>query len=106
LKLIFLQALTIALKPVPSCTSSSTLAQNERYYNKLLNGGGCYKNGGVLICPYAGTQKHPDEYTISRCQKVQADYVFGYLAFAFGAASIIITFLTHRGSGRATATYV
>ncbi|KAI3337248.1 marvel domain-containing protein [Xylariaceae sp. AK1471] len=98
-------ALTIALKPVPSCTSSGDVARFERYHNKLLNGG-CSHNKKELICPNAGTLKTPDSYTAGRCQEVQADYVFGYLAFVFGAASIIVTFLTHRGGGRTTATYV
>ncbi|KAI1306404.1 marvel domain-containing protein [Xylaria venustula] len=100
-------ALTIALKPVPSCTSSSDLARGLRYENKLLNGG-CKKQKNDLICPNAGTVKTPDAYTSGRCQEVQADYVFGYLAFVFGAASVVVMLLTHRrgGTGTTTATYV
>ncbi|KAI0390162.1 marvel domain-containing protein [Xylariaceae sp. FL0594] len=98
-------ALTVALKPVSSCTSSSKVARNQRYLNKLLNGG-CRDTKGGLFCPNAGPDtKHFDSYTSGRCQQVQADYVFGYIAFAFSAASIIITFLT-RGRRGTTATYV
>ncbi|KAI0976083.1 marvel domain-containing protein [Xylaria arbuscula] len=100
-------ALTVALKPVPNCTSSSDLARGLRYENKLLNGG-CKKDKDSLYCPNAGTVKTPDAYTSGRCQEVQADYVFGYIAFVFGVASVIVGLLTHRrgGTGTTTATYV
>ncbi|KAI1108946.1 marvel domain-containing protein [Nemania sp. NC0429] len=94
-------ALTIALKPVSSCTSSSSIAQFERFDNKLLNGG-CEGSGEEKTC-FAGPNA---EYTSSRCQKVQADYVFGYIAFVFGVASIVITILNNRRAGTTTATYV
>ncbi|KAI0402720.1 marvel domain-containing protein [Xylaria palmicola] len=96
-------ALTLALKSVSSCTSTSRQAVSERFLNKLLNGG-CRKINGDLYC-YAGTDKDPSQYTPSRCQEVQADYVFGYLAFVFGVASVVVTLLRRR-SGTATTTYV
>ncbi|KAI0904079.1 marvel domain-containing protein [Ustulina deusta] len=98
-------ALTVALKPVPSCTSSSNLARAQRFDNKLLNGG-CKEVKGGLYCPNAGTDDKPDSYTSGRCQEVQADYVFGYLAFVFGVASVIVMLLTQKRGGTTTATYV
>ncbi|KAI0458309.1 marvel domain-containing protein [Xylaria acuta] len=101
-------ALTLALKPVPSCTSSSDVARAFRFNNKLLNGGCSHEKGG-LYCPNAGSkndEKHFDSYTSGRCQEVQADYVFGYIAFVFGVASAIVTLLNHRRGGTTTATYV
>ncbi|KAI0430366.1 marvel domain-containing protein [Xylaria sp. FL1042] len=99
-------ALTIALKPVSSCTSSSQLARNQRYENKLLNGGCKHMKNDVLYCPNAGSGNKADSYTPGRCQEVQADYVFGYLAFVFGVASVIVMLLTQRRGGTTTATYV
>ncbi|KAI1282327.1 marvel domain-containing protein [Xylaria sp. FL0933] len=100
-------ALTIALKPVSSCTSSSTLARDQRYVNKLLNGG-CKHTKDGLYCPNAGSGAgdNSDSYTSGRCQEVQADYVFGYIAFVFGVASIIVMLLSQRRGGTTTATYV
>ncbi|KAI1810892.1 marvel domain-containing protein [Poronia punctata] len=102
-------ALTVALKPVSSCTSSDDVPREERYLNKLLNGG-CAKPDpkGPPICPNAGsdlTGKHIDSYTAGRCQKVQADYVFGYVAFAFSAAAIVLNLLA-RGRRGTSGTYV
>ncbi|KAI1354606.1 marvel domain-containing protein [Xylaria sp. FL0043] len=101
-------ALTIALKPVSSCTSSSALARDQRYANKLLNGGCKHTKDDGLYCPNAGsgTGDKGDSYTSGRCQEVQADYVFGYIAFVFGVASIIVMLLTQRRGGTTTATYV
>ncbi|GAW21686.1 hypothetical protein EKO27_g3110 [Xylaria grammica] len=98
-------ALTIALKPVSSCTSSSDLAGYQRYNNKLLNGG-CEHVKGVdqPICPNARSGGG-DDYTSGRCQEVQADYVFGYIAFVFGVASVVVMFLSQRRGGT-TPTYV
>ncbi|KAI0816694.1 marvel domain-containing protein [Xylaria sp. FL0064] len=100
-------ALTIALKPVSSCTSSSALARDQRFVNKLLNGG-CKHMKNDLYCPNAGSGAgdKSDSYTSGRCQEVQADYVFGYIAFVFGVASIIVMLLTQRRGGTTTATYV
>ncbi|KAH8164171.1 hypothetical protein CIB48_g4100 [Xylaria polymorpha] len=101
-------ALTLALKPVSSCTSGSDVARLLRFNNKLLNGG-CKHVKDTLYCPNAGSsndEKHFDSYTPGRCQEVQADYVFGYIAFVFGVASAVITLLNHRRGGTTTATYV
>ncbi|KAI1421409.1 marvel domain-containing protein [Xylaria sp. FL1777] len=100
-------ALTVALKPVSSCTSSSQLARHERFYNKLLNGG-CEQMKDGLYCRNAGSGpgEQVDSYTSGRCQEVQADYVFGYIAFAFGAASVVLMLLNQRRGGTTTATYV
>ncbi|GAP87717.1 putative acid phosphatase protein [Rosellinia necatrix] len=97
-------ALTVALKSVPSCTSSSDEARGMRYLNKLLNGG-CKNVDGSPYCPNAGSDtKHFDSYTSGRCQQVQADFVFGYAAFVFGVAAVVVTLLAHRRG--ATTTYV
>ncbi|KAI1169529.1 marvel domain-containing protein [Nemania sp. FL0916] len=100
-------ALTVALKPVPSCTSSSTIAELLRFNNKLLNGGCQHLPDNKLYCPNAGsdTDKHYQSYTPGRCQQVQADYVFGYVAFIFGVASVVLTLINSRRGGT-TATYV
>lgn len=95
------QALTIALKSVPSCTAKDDRSAYERYMNKLLNGG-CKDVDGDLICPGATE----DEVLISLCQRVQADYVFQYLAFIFGIAVIAMSFVLHRSGGTRTAAYV
>ncbi|TGJ87360.1 hypothetical protein E0Z10_g1336 [Xylaria hypoxylon] len=97
-------ALTVALKPASSCTSSSDLARYNRYHNKLLNGG-CHNVKGGIFCPNAGTDGG-DNYTSGRCQEVQADYVFGYVAFVFGVASVVVMLLAQRRGGTSTATYV
>ncbi|KAI0540868.1 marvel domain-containing protein [Xylaria digitata] len=101
-------ALTVALKPVSSCTSSSDLARYQRYHNKLLNGG-CRNVKGGIFCPNAGPNTNDDNvdsYTSGRCQEVQADFVFGYIAFVFGVASVIVMLLTQRRGGTTTTTYV
>ncbi|KAI1203230.1 marvel domain-containing protein [Nemania serpens] len=98
-------ALTVALKPVSSCTSSSEIAQAERFLNKLLNGG-CKTIDGKKYCNAGPDDEHFSEYTPGRCQKVQADYVFGYLAFAFGVASIVLTLLSNRRGRTPTTTYI
>ncbi|KAI0477031.1 marvel domain-containing protein [Xylaria cf. heliscus] len=102
-------ALTVALKPVSSCTSSSDRARSERFVNKLLNGGCTHEKNGDIYCPNSGSKndaKHFDSYTAGRCQQVQADFVFGYVAFVFGVASAILTLLAHRRAGRNMANYV
>ncbi|KAI1344205.1 marvel domain-containing protein [Xylariaceae sp. FL0016] len=87
-------AMTIALKPVDSCTSLASA--DERFNNKLLNGG-CVGSGAKKSC-YAD-----DDQTQSSCQKVRADYVFEYLAFAFGVAMIATTFFLRRRGSSSTA---
>ncbi|KAI1187060.1 marvel domain-containing protein [Nemania serpens] len=98
-------ALTIALRPVSSCTSSSDIAQAQRFNNKLLNGG-CERVKGELFCHAGPDNEHFAAYTPGRCQKVQADYVFGYIAFVLGVASIVITLLSNRRGGTTTTTYI
>ncbi|KAI0882041.1 marvel domain-containing protein [Annulohypoxylon maeteangense] len=94
-------ALTVALKPVPSCTSNDDLARFQRFQNKLLNGG-CQDVAGNQICPGV-----PEESVLNgRCQRVQADYVFEYLAFVFGVAVIGLNFVVNRSGGGRTAAYV
>ncbi|KAJ2989872.1 hypothetical protein NUW58_g3246 [Xylaria curta] len=100
-------ALTLALKSVSSCTSGSDMARGERYLNKLLNGG-CENTATGPYCPNAGpgiSENDIDSYTSGRCQQVQADYVFGYIAFIFGVASVAVTFINQRRGGTTT-TYV
>ncbi|CAJ2509721.1 Uu.00g056210.m01.CDS01 [Anthostomella pinea] len=98
-------ALTVALKDVSSCTSHSAIARGERVGNKLLNGGCLTKDGGLWCYAGSGPGKDEvDDYTPGRCQRVQADYVFQYLAFAFGIAIIATTFFLRRsGSNRSRA---
>jgi len=102
-------ALTIALKPVSSCTSRSDVARTERFNNKLLNGG-CItsKDGPYCYAGSANDPKHFDSYTTGRCQQVQADYVFGYIAFICGVASVVLNLLTLKRGGSTTTstTYV
>ncbi|KAI1803517.1 marvel domain-containing protein [Daldinia bambusicola] len=94
-------ALTVALKPIPSCTGDDYESRIARFTNKLLTGG-CQTVGGFDVCP-----GRPDENGLkSRCQRVQADYVFEYLGFAFGVAIIALTFFFNRGKGSRTAAYV
>ncbi|KAI1099922.1 membrane-associating domain-containing protein [Jackrogersella minutella] len=92
-------ALTIALKSASSCTSNDNQSQNDRYYNKLLNGG-CQTldDGGGTYCPGA----MDDGLLKGRCQRVQADYVFEYLGSIFGVAIIAIGFVigTHNSYHR------
>ncbi|KAI1479552.1 hypothetical protein K445DRAFT_20232 [Daldinia sp. EC12] len=94
-------ALTIALKPITSCTSDDDDNRLERWNNKLLTGG-CKTVGDIDFCP-----GRTDEAGLkSRCQRVQADYVFEYLAFAFGVAVIALTFLFNKGRGSRSVAYV
>ncbi|KAI0013560.1 marvel domain-containing protein [Xylariaceae sp. FL0662B] len=94
-------ALTVALRPVSSCTADDDRSQWNRYINKLLNGG-CEDVAGTPICP-GGT----DEGQLSsRCQRVQADYVFEYLAFIFGVSIVALTFFLRRRGGVSSAAYV
>ncbi|KAI1491009.1 hypothetical protein F5X96DRAFT_633375 [Biscogniauxia mediterranea] len=99
-------ALTVALKPVSSCTSSDVTQRLLRYNNKLLNGG-CWHNDG-LVCPNAGSGSGNsyDSYTSGRCQMTQADYVFEYLGFLFGAAVIVVGFMYHRRNGGGSKVFV
>ncbi|KAI2613257.1 marvel domain-containing protein [Hypoxylon sp. NC1633] len=94
-------ALTVALRPV-SCTETDNLAQRNRFFNKLLNGG-CQDVGDSTFCPGI-----PDDNGLrGRCQQVQADYVFEYLAFVFGIAILVMSFILHRsGGGSRSAVYV
>ncbi|XXG96843.1 hypothetical protein Hte_003134 [Hypoxylon texense] len=93
-------ALTLALKSVPSCTSMDNYNIYQRYLNKLLNGG-C-DNSDPPVCPNA----RDNNQLSSLCQRVQADYVFQYLAFIFGVAIIGMTFFLHRKGGSRSAAYV
>lgn len=96
----------MALKPVSSCTSTSAIVRSERFENKLLNGG-CKTIKGIKYCHAgSGDGEQADSYTTGRCQQVQADYVFGYVAFVFGVASVVISLLTQRRGVSTTATYV
>lgn len=97
-------ALTVALKPVSSCTATDDVTKYYRFHNKLLNGG-CYTKGEKTFCNAGPDDDHYEIWTPGRCQKVQADYVFGYVAFVFGVASIVVALLTKRRGGT-TATYV
>ncbi|KAI1762230.1 marvel domain-containing protein [Hypoxylon sp. FL1150] len=92
-------ALTLALKAVPSCTNKDDYNVGQRYLNKILNGG-CQDVQGKPYCPNG----FDDDQLSSLCQRVQADYVFEYLAFIFGVAIIGMTFfLNRRGGGRSAA---
>ncbi|KAI1497741.1 hypothetical protein F5X99DRAFT_395906 [Biscogniauxia marginata] len=97
-------ALTIALKPVSSCTSNGIVERGQRIENKLLNGG-CLESG---YCPNAGSDNGNsyDSYTGGRCQRVQADYVFEYLGFLFGVAVVAVTFLLYRRGKGGPQTFV
>ncbi|KAI4868750.1 marvel domain-containing protein [Hypoxylon rubiginosum] len=93
-------ALTLALKSVPSCTSKDDYNVAQRYLNKLLNGGCDYVQNKQPYCPNG----YDDNELSSLCQRVQADYVFQYLAFIFGVAIIGMSFFLNRsGKGRSAA---
>ncbi|KAI2470367.1 marvel domain-containing protein [Annulohypoxylon bovei var. microspora] len=94
-------ALTVALKPVSSCTSDDDATRYQRLTNKLLTGG-CQDVAGDTVCPGISTE----DVLKGRCQRVQADYVFEYLAFIFGVAIIGLSFVLHRSGGSRTAAYV
>ncbi|KAI1848489.1 hypothetical protein JX265_008729 [Neoarthrinium moseri] len=94
-------ALTVALKGVSSCTNMNNEAARQRYDNKLLNGG-CINTDQGPACAVE------DDYALtgSRCQRVQADYVFEYLGFIFGVAIIGLGYVLHRKGGSTRASYV
>ncbi|KAL7626494.1 hypothetical protein AAE478_003266 [Parahypoxylon ruwenzoriense] len=94
-------ALTIALRPVSSCTATDDLNRYHRATNKLLTGG-CQDVAGSTVCPNIGSESELS----SRCQRVQADYVFEYLAFIFGVAIVAMSFFLHRRGGGTTTPYV
>ncbi|KAI2612177.1 marvel domain-containing protein [Hypoxylon fragiforme] len=95
-------ALTIALKPVPSCTDTDDYSRYQRYTNKILNGG-CQQVADINICP--GGQD--DDALRSLCQRTQADFVFEYLGFVFAVAVVALSFFLHRsGGGSRTTAYV
>ncbi|KAI1781345.1 marvel domain-containing protein [Hypoxylon cercidicola] len=94
-------ALTLALKSVPSCTDKDDHNAYQRYQNKLLNGG-CQDVQNIRVCPNG----QDDNQLSSLCQRVQADYVFQYLAFVFGVAIIGLTFFHHRSGKGSTTAYV
>lgn len=94
--------MTLALKPVSSCTDMSTLGRALKWNNKLLNGG-CERTDTGLYC-YVGRENGKD--LPGRCQRVQADYVFEYLAFIFGLAAVVLGFLLHRKGGTSSRAYV
>lgn len=96
------QALTLALKTVPSCTDKDDYDAAQRYLNKLLNGGCQDVENSSPYCPNG----FDDGQLSSLCQRVQADYVFEYLAFIFGVAIIGITFFLHRSGKGPSAAYV
>ncbi|KAI1085492.1 marvel domain-containing protein [Whalleya microplaca] len=91
-------ALTIALKPVTSCTAGDDLNRFHRAQNKLLTGG-CQEVANHNVCP-----GFTDEGQLSsRCQRVQADYVFQYLAFIFGISIVALTFFIRKRGGTSAA---
>ncbi|KAI1659454.1 marvel domain-containing protein [Daldinia decipiens] len=95
-------ALTVALKPVPSCTSDDSESIYQMVINKLLNGG-CGTIAGTTYCP--GIPDDRSEMN-GRCQRVQADYVFEYLGFIFGVAIVALTFFYNRSKGSRSVAYV
>lgn len=92
----------MALKPVSSCTDMSELGIYRKFHNKLLNGG-CEDTAAGKYC-WAGRDDGKD--LPGRCQRVQADYVFEYLAFIFGLAAVVLGFLLHRKGGTSSRAYV
>ncbi|KAI2623971.1 marvel domain-containing protein [Hypomontagnella submonticulosa] len=93
-------ALTVALKAVTSCTDNDNLNRLERAQNKLLTGG-CQDVAGHFICGF-----NEESDLVGRCQRVQADYVFEYLAFVAGIAVIAMSFFLNRSGGGRSAAYV
>lgn len=83
-----------------SCTDNDNLNRLERAQNKLLTGG-CQDVAGHFICGF-----NEESDLVGRCQRVQADYVFEYLAFVAGIAVIAMSFFLNRSGGGRSAAYV
>lgn len=93
--------MTIALKSVTSCVSNDDVNRALRFENKLLNGG-CYGDGVETVCGVGS-----EDALVSRCQRIQADYVFEFLGFIFGLAVIALGWMLHKRGGRgSSAAYV
>ncbi|ORY68382.1 marvel domain-containing protein [Pseudomassariella vexata] len=99
-------ALTLGLKSVSNCTDTSDQALLNKYDNRLVNGG-CISRHGDTFCNVA---KNEDDtkfsLAVSRCQRLQADYVFEYLGFILGIVMIGLGWMLHKRGGTSRATYV
>lgn len=80
----------------------SALGYSRKFENKLLNGG-CQSTDQGTYCWTGGDD---GKALPGRCQRVQADYVFEYLAFIFGLAAVMLGFLLHRNGGSGSRAYV
>ncbi|KAK7953409.1 hypothetical protein PG996_014301 [Apiospora saccharicola] len=96
-------ALTLALKGVDNCTGNGAIGDTQRFLNKLLNGG-CANVGDQSYCG-VNSDKWKDQLS-SRCQRVQADYVFEYIGFICGVAMIALGWVLHKKGGAGTRSYV
>ena len=96
-----LQALTVSLKGISSCSSDSLLAQSERSRNKILNGG-CFDDDGTTRCNW-GIDGTDEDFTPGRCKRARADNVFQYIGFLCTGIAVIITYLIRRRDGRSGA---
>ncbi|KAK8034953.1 acid phosphatase protein [Apiospora rasikravindrae] len=98
-------ALTLAMKDVSSCTGGDKLGDYQRVTNKLLNGG-CTDGGNDVTYCGISSSPHPFDELHGRCQRVQADYVFEFIAFIFGVVIIALGWVLHRKGGSGTRSYV
>ncbi|KAL8392373.1 hypothetical protein RB595_002530 [Gaeumannomyces hyphopodioides] len=90
-------ALTMAMKGV-SCTSAGQGEDNQRYLNKILNGG-CYRPGDCGVSEGMRSTDDIINELKSRCVKAQADFSFQYIAFVAALACLVVAFLSLRRSG-------
>lgn len=82
------------MKTVLSCNAADDASLYSRVANKILSGG-CIHDGKDLACPHAASPSGTD-FTASRCQMAQADYVFEYAGFVFGLFMVSMGYLLHR----------
>ncbi|KAI0502872.1 marvel domain-containing protein [Xylaria bambusicola] len=87
-------ALTVALKPVTSCTATDQVAEYNRMTNKITSGG-CLTIEGELACLHA-TSSDGTDLTPSRCKMARAGYIFEYIGFTVGIAMITAGYLLSR----------
>lgn len=90
-------ALTMAMKDV-SCTAAGQEQDNQRYLNKILNGG-CYRLGDCAVREGMRNTEELISELKGRCVRAQADFSFQYIAFVAALACLVMTFLSLRRSG-------
>ncbi len=77
------------------------MATNNRYLNKLLNGGCVDVGAAEPFCGVLNDGNDTDGLLKSRCTRVQADYAFQFIACAFALGTLVLGFLLSKRSGKA-----